>query len=99
MSSYDTKKEMGLGTWSLILGLLPTALTAQYNGVSLLKLAMDAVPLSYAPWMTAFGLVLSIPGLILGSSCKKDYGAKFGTFLCGFNAIFTVSQIIVAYLK
>lgn len=92
-------QEKGLGTWSLILGLLPTVLTAQYDGVSLLKLAMDTFQLSYAPWMAASGLVLSIPGLILGVSHKKDYGAKFGTFLCGFNAIFTISQIIMAYIK
>lgn len=98
MSSKNMKKEKGVGTLSLVLGLLPTVLTAQHDGVSLLKLAMDAAHLTYAPWMAAFGLVLSAPGLFLGLSNKEDYGARFGTFLCGLNAITTFVQLGMAYL-
>lgn len=98
MSANNMKKEKGVGTFALGLGLLPTVLTAQYNGVSLLKLAMDAAHLTYAPWMAAFGLVLSVPGLFLGLSNKEDYGARFGTFLCGLNAITTFVQLGMAYL-
>lgn len=96
--SYNNRKESGVGTISLALGLLPTVLTAQYNGVSLLKLAMDALKLTYAPWMAALGLILSIPGLILGITHRNDYGAKFGTFLCVLNAIFTGVQLVMSYL-
>ena len=98
MSSQDMRKEKGIGTLALVLGLLPTVLTAQYNGVSLLKLAMDALKLTYAPYMVAFGLILSVPGLILGIARNKDWGAKFGTFLCGVNAIFTVFQLVMHYV-
>lgn len=94
MSSCDTKKEKGVGTLALVLGLLPTALTAQYNGVSILKWLMDAFNWVYQPYMVAFGLLLSIPGFLLGITHKNDYGAKFGTFLCVLNAIFTVIQLV-----
>lgn len=98
MSVNNIKKEKGVGTFALALGLLPTALTAQYNGVSLLKLTMDTAHLTYTPWMAAFGLILSVPGLFLGLSNKEDYGARFGAFLCGLNAVTTFVQFGMAYL-
>lgn len=98
MRANNMKRETGAGTFALGLGLLPTVVTAQYNGVSLLKLAMDAAHLTYAPWMAALGLLPSIPGLFLGLSNKEDYGARFGTFLCGLNAITILAQLGMACL-
>lgn len=80
-------KKTGIGTLALALGLLPTLLTARYNDVSLLELAMEALRLSYAPWMAALGLLLSVPGLLLGLTHRGDRGAGAGALLCGVNAV------------
>jgi hypothetical protein len=98
MSSQNTRQEKGIGTLSLVLGLLPTALTATANGVSLLTMAMDAMNLTFSPYMTAFGLILSVPGLFLGLAHREDWGAGFGTFLCAVGSIYIAVQLAGAYL-
>jgi uncharacterized membrane protein len=99
MSSQSTKKEKGIGTLSLALGLLPTMLTASLDGVSLLTMAMDAMKLTFSPYMVAFGLILAVPGFFLGFTHNKDWGAKFGAFLCAIGSIYIVVQLITAFLQ
>ena len=99
MSSQSTKKEKGIGTLSLVLGLLPTVLTASSNGVSLLTMAVEAMKLPSSPYMAAFGLILSVPGLFLGIMRNKDWGAKFGAFLCAVGTVYIVIQLVAAFLQ
>lgn len=68
MNCTRHKKEKGIGTFTLLLGLTPTILTASYNGVSLLKLAMDVATSPTHPYMGTARLFLSVSDLCLGLS-------------------------------
>lgn len=98
MNNYKENKEKGIGSYALLLGILPTLLTATYNEMSVLKIIMDTFKITYSPYMAAAGLLLSVPGLILGLSHSRHWGAKAGAVLCAFNAVGTVIALIMTFV-
>ena len=89
------RKEFGLGTLALILGLLPTVFTTQISGVSLLSMITEAMSLNLPDYAFAAGLILSVPGAILGWAKREDYGAVFGAVICSISAIFTIISLFL----
>ena len=93
----EEENKMGIGSLSLLLGLLPTLTTASYNGVSIMNNLLGLIDISQNYIYGAF-IIICLIGLSLGIKFNKHWGAKVGAFLSGSYALFSIIQIITSLI-
>lgn len=89
----EEKNKMGIGSLSLLFGLLPTITTASYNGVSIMNKLLELIDMSQV-YIYGIFIVVCLIGLSLGIKFNNHWGARVGAFLAGSYAIFSIIQII-----
>jgi uncharacterized membrane protein YhaH (DUF805 family) len=89
------KKNKGLGTISLLLGLIASLVWTSYiDGTSVIQIAGKAIGFTNSTVLALCALAVTVPGIILGIVRHKDWGAKFGAFLCFSATCYTLAPFV-----